>query len=146
MGPMVMSEWQLVSSWRVCRDSEFGEALTRVGEKTTSPVPFLHAVRRVSEVMPDDGRIVALTYGNGSRTGSWQPWVAMGAAALMLTSARRSAPSTASFQKWNEVRQGTYQPPDRLHGPLLPMLPCGFATAADIDWGGVLSIRHLYDV
>jgi NAD(P)-dependent dehydrogenase (short-subunit alcohol dehydrogenase family) len=46
----------------------------------TQPTAFLHAVRKVSEVMPDDGRIVALTYGNGSRTGGWQPWIAMGAA------------------------------------------------------------------
>ena len=30
--------------------------------------------------MPDNGRILTLTYGTGSRTGSWQPWVAMGAA------------------------------------------------------------------
>ena len=46
----------------------------------TQPTAFFHAVRRVAEVMPDNGRIVALTYGTGSRTGSWQPWVAMGAA------------------------------------------------------------------
>jgi NAD(P)-dependent dehydrogenase (short-subunit alcohol dehydrogenase family) len=46
----------------------------------TQPTAFFHAVRRVAEVMPDNGRIVTLTYGTGSRTGSWQPWVAMGAA------------------------------------------------------------------
>jgi NAD(P)-dependent dehydrogenase (short-subunit alcohol dehydrogenase family) len=46
----------------------------------TQPTAFLHAVRKVSEVMPNGGRIVALTYGTGSRTGGWQPWVAMGAA------------------------------------------------------------------
>ena len=46
----------------------------------TQPTAFFHAVRKVAAVMPDNGRIVALTYGNGSRTGSWQPWVAMGAA------------------------------------------------------------------
>lgn len=46
----------------------------------TQPTAFLHAVRKVTEVMPDNGRILTLTYGTGSRTGSWQPWVAMGAA------------------------------------------------------------------
>ena len=46
----------------------------------TQPTAFFHLVRRVADVMPDNGRIVALTYGTGSRTGSWQPWVAMGAA------------------------------------------------------------------
>jgi len=46
----------------------------------TQPTAFFHAVRKVADVMADNGRIVALTYGGGSRTGSWQPWVAMGAA------------------------------------------------------------------
>lgn len=46
----------------------------------TQPTAFLHTVRKLAAVMPDNGRIVAVTYGTGSRTGSWQPWVAMGAA------------------------------------------------------------------
>jgi NAD(P)-dependent dehydrogenase (short-subunit alcohol dehydrogenase family) len=36
--------------------------------------------------MPDGGRIVAVTYAPGARTGSWQPWVAMGAAKAALES------------------------------------------------------------
>jgi NAD(P)-dependent dehydrogenase (short-subunit alcohol dehydrogenase family) len=46
----------------------------------TQPTAFFHAVRSAAELMPEGARIIALTYGTGSRTGSWQPWVAMGAA------------------------------------------------------------------
>jgi len=31
-------------------------------------------------MLRDGGRIIAMTYAPGGRTGSWQPWVAMGAA------------------------------------------------------------------
>lgn len=41
---------------------------------------FLLAARQAAEIMPDGGRILAITYGTGGRTGSLQPWVAMGAA------------------------------------------------------------------
>jgi len=36
--------------------------------------------------MNDGGRIIAITYAPGGRTGSWQPWVAMGAAKIALES------------------------------------------------------------
>ena len=41
---------------------------------------FLVAVREVVPMMPNGGRIVAITYAPGGKYGSWQPWVAMGAA------------------------------------------------------------------
>src|SRR4029077_5617234 len=41
---------------------------------------FLLGAQESSRVMPDGGRILAITYSPGGRTGSWQPWVAMGAA------------------------------------------------------------------
>src|SRR5229473_1610217 len=41
---------------------------------------FLVAVREAAPLMSDGGRIVAITYAPGGRFGSWQPWVAMGAA------------------------------------------------------------------
>lgn len=47
---------------------------------------FLVAVREASGLMPDGGRIIAITYAPGGRTGSWQPWVAMGAAKIALES------------------------------------------------------------
>ncbi len=41
---------------------------------------FLVAVREASALMPGPGRIIALTYAQGSRTGGLQPWVGMGSA------------------------------------------------------------------
>ena len=47
---------------------------------------FLLGVRESARLMSDGGRIIALTYSVGSRTGSWQPWVAMGAAKAAVES------------------------------------------------------------
>jgi enoyl-[acyl-carrier protein] reductase III len=41
---------------------------------------FLVSAREASALMSEGGRIVALTYAQGSRTGGVQPWVAMGSA------------------------------------------------------------------
>ena len=41
---------------------------------------FLVAVREAAPLMAKGGRIVAITFAPGGRFGSWQPWVAMGAA------------------------------------------------------------------
>ena len=45
---------------------------------------FLVAVREAVPLMPRGGRIVAITFAPGGRFGSWQPWVAMGAAKAAL--------------------------------------------------------------
>lgn len=47
---------------------------------------FLVGARESVRLMPDGGRIIAVTYSPGGRTGSWQPWVAMGAAKAALES------------------------------------------------------------
>lgn len=47
---------------------------------------FLVAVREAHRIMPEDGRILAITYAPGGRYGSWQSWVAMGAAKTALES------------------------------------------------------------
>ena len=47
---------------------------------------FLLAVREVCPMMGDGGRIIAITYAPGGRTGSWQPWVGMGAAKVAMES------------------------------------------------------------
>lgn len=47
---------------------------------------FVLAAREASHIMPDGGRIIAITYAPGSRTGSFQPWVGMGAAKAALES------------------------------------------------------------
>src|SRR6202023_2958611 len=41
---------------------------------------FLVAVREAAGMMSKGGRIVAISFAPGGRFGSWQPWVAMGAA------------------------------------------------------------------
>jgi enoyl-[acyl-carrier protein] reductase III len=66
--PLQMS----VEQWDMAMDSQ-GKA-------------FLLGVQESVRLMPEGGRIVALTYAPGSRTGSWQPWVAMGAAKAALES------------------------------------------------------------
>ncbi len=45
---------------------------------------FLVGVREASPMMGNGGRIIAISYSPGGRTGSWQPWVAMGAAKSAL--------------------------------------------------------------
>ena len=45
---------------------------------------FLIGAQAAAALMPNGGRIMALTYAEGSRTGGVQPWVAMGAAKAAL--------------------------------------------------------------
>ena len=47
---------------------------------------FLLGVQESSRLMSDGGRIIAVTYAPSARTGSWQPWVAMGSAKAALDS------------------------------------------------------------
>jgi enoyl-[acyl-carrier protein] reductase III len=47
---------------------------------------FLVAVQRIAQFMRDNGRILAITYAPGSRTGGLQPWVAMGSAKAAMES------------------------------------------------------------
>ena len=45
---------------------------------------FLVGAREAAPLMSDGGRIVAITFAPGGRFGSWQPWVAMGAAKAVM--------------------------------------------------------------
>ena len=45
---------------------------------------FLVGVRKAATMMPDGGRVIAITYAPGGRYGSWQSWVGMGAAKSAL--------------------------------------------------------------
>jgi enoyl-[acyl-carrier protein] reductase III len=47
---------------------------------------FLIASREARGLIPKGGRVVAITYAQGSRTGSLQPWVAMGCAKAAMES------------------------------------------------------------
>jgi NAD(P)-dependent dehydrogenase (short-subunit alcohol dehydrogenase family) len=50
---------------------------------------FLLEVQAAAPLMPDGGRIIAISYTPGGRTGSWQPWIAMGAAKAAMDSVAR---------------------------------------------------------
>jgi enoyl-[acyl-carrier protein] reductase III len=50
---------------------------------------FLFGSRAAAQAMPEGGRIVAVSYATGSRTGGLQPWVAMGSAKAAMESAVR---------------------------------------------------------
>jgi enoyl-[acyl-carrier protein] reductase III len=45
---------------------------------------FLLGAQAAATLMPDGGRIVAITHAPSARMGSWQPWVAMGAGKAAL--------------------------------------------------------------
>lgn len=47
---------------------------------------FLVGVREASSLMGSGGRILAITYAQGSRTGGLQPWVGMGSAKAAMES------------------------------------------------------------
>src|SRR5712672_885162 len=45
---------------------------------------FLIAVREAAPLMSNGGRIIAISFAPGGRFGSWQPWVALGAATAAM--------------------------------------------------------------
>jgi NAD(P)-dependent dehydrogenase (short-subunit alcohol dehydrogenase family) len=55
----------------------------------TQPRAFFLAAREATALMARGGRILAITFAPGGRTGSWQPCVAMGSAKAALESACR---------------------------------------------------------
>jgi NAD(P)-dependent dehydrogenase (short-subunit alcohol dehydrogenase family) len=52
----------------------------------TQAKAFLVGAREAAHLMAEGGRIIAITYATGSRTGGLQPWVGMGAAKAALES------------------------------------------------------------
>ena len=87
---------------------------------------FLLGAQESARVMPDRGRIIAITYTPGGRTGSWQPWVAMGAAKAALDSLIRYfavalAPRGITV---NGISPGgIFGPPNVVEGGVLRVLP-----------------------
>jgi enoyl-[acyl-carrier protein] reductase III len=72
---------------------------------------FLVGVREAARLLRDGGRVLAITYGAGSRTGSLRPWVGMGSAKAALESlvryfavalARRRITVNAISPGWTE--------------------------------------------
>jgi enoyl-[acyl-carrier protein] reductase III len=73
---------------------------------------FLLGAREAASLMSDEGRVIAITYSPGGRTGSWQPWVAMGSAKAALE----------SLVRYFAVA-GVFGPPNLVEGGVLRALP-----------------------
>jgi enoyl-[acyl-carrier protein] reductase III len=90
---------------------------------------FLIAVREAAPLMSNGGRIVAISFAPGGRFGSWQPWVAMGAAkAAMEVLVRYFAVALAS----RGVTVNTISP-GWVEDSVLNSLPEAFQTGVR-DW------------
>ena len=87
---------------------------------------FLLGAREAARLMSDEGRVIAITYSPGGRTGSWQPWVAMGSAKAALDSLVRYfavalAPRRITV---NGISPGgVFGPPNVVEGGVLRSLP-----------------------
>jgi len=64
-----------VEQWRAALDSQ--------------AQAFLLGSQASARLMPDGGRIIAISYSPSGRTGSWQPWIAMGAAKAAMDALAR---------------------------------------------------------
>jgi enoyl-[acyl-carrier protein] reductase III len=82
---------------------------------------FLVGAREAARLMPDGGRMLAITYAAGSRTGSLQPWVGMGSAKaamealvryLAVALARRGITVNAISPGWTEDSVLNSLPPE----------------------------------
>lgn len=87
---------------------------------------FLLGAQESARVMPDGGRIVAITYSPGGRTGSWQPWVGMGAAKAAMESLVRYFAVALALRRItvNGISPGgVFGPPNVVEGGVLRVLP-----------------------
>ncbi|MGH9908747.1 MAG: SDR family oxidoreductase [Pyrinomonadaceae bacterium] len=93
---------------------------------------FLVSAQESARIMPDGGRLVAITYAPGSRTGSWQPWVAMGSSKAALESLVRYF-AVALGSRGITVNSispgGIFGPPNIVEGSVLRALPQGVQDA-----------------
>ena len=87
---------------------------------------FLVGAREAARLMGDGGRIIAITYTPGGRTGSWQPWVAMGSAKAALDSLVRYFAVALGPRRItvNGISPGgIFGPPNVVEGSVLRALP-----------------------
>jgi len=87
---------------------------------------FLIGAQQSARLMGDGGRLIAITYTPGGRTGSWQPWVAMGSAKSALDSLVRYF-AVALGPRGITVNGispgGIFGPPNVIEGGVLRVLP-----------------------
>jgi len=87
---------------------------------------FLLGAQESARIIPDGGRILAITYSPGGRTGSWQPWVAMGAAKAAMDSLVRYFAVALALRgiTVNGISPGgVFGPPNVVEGGVLRVLP-----------------------
>jgi enoyl-[acyl-carrier protein] reductase III len=87
---------------------------------------FLLGAQEAARCMPDGGRIIAVTYSPSGRTGSWQPWVAMGAAKAALDALVRYfvvALGTRGITVNGISPGGVFGAPNTVEGSILRALP-----------------------
>src|SRR5437868_5597182 len=87
---------------------------------------FLLGAQESARLMRDGGRILAITYSPGGRTGSWQPWVAMGAAKAAMESLVRYFAVALALRgiTVNGISPGgIFGPPNVVEGGVLRALP-----------------------
>jgi len=87
---------------------------------------FLVGVQLAVPLMANGGRIIAITHSPGARTGSWQPWVAMGSAKAAMESLVRYF-AVALVRRGitvNSVSPGViFGAPNKVDGGVLVSLP-----------------------
>lgn len=87
---------------------------------------FLLSTQAAAAMMPDGGRIVAVTFAPGARTGSWQPWAGMGAAKAAMEALVRYfavALGPRGITVNNLSPGGVFGPPNTREGSILRALP-----------------------
>ena len=87
---------------------------------------FLLGAQASARIIRDRGRILAITYSPGGRTGSWQPWVAMGAAKAAMDSLVRYFAVALALRgiTVNGISPGgIFGPPNVVEGGVLRVLP-----------------------
>lgn len=87
---------------------------------------FLIGAQQSARLMSDGGRIITITHAPGGRTGSWQPWVAMGSAKAALDSLVRYFAVALGPRRItvNGISPGAiFGPPNVVEGSVLRSLP-----------------------
>jgi enoyl-[acyl-carrier protein] reductase III len=87
---------------------------------------FLFGAQEANRLMVDGGRLIAVTYSPSGRTGSWQPWVGMGAAKAALDALVRYfavALGPRGITVNGVSPGGGFGPPNMVEGSVLRILP-----------------------
>jgi len=97
---------------------------------------FLVGAQACSRLLRDSGRIIAITYSPSGRTGSWQPWVGMGAAKAALDALVRYFAVALARRRItvNAISPGgIFGAPNLIEGGVLATLPPQVQRAVQ-DW------------